>query len=93
MAIYSLIVIVVAQFLWYASLQSLDSRAVGRLTVLSPIFGVLYAFLINGERPSSIQIGTLILVIVGVLIASVGKKRVENVETEMIIKNAEDVAT
>lgn len=93
MAIYSLIVIVAAQFLWYASLQSLDSRAVGRLTVLSPVFGVLYAFLLNGERPSAIQVSTLVLVIVGVLIASVGKKQVASTEKEMMMKSAEDVAT
>jgi len=81
MAIYALIVIVSAQFLWYASLNDLDSRAVGRLTVISPVFGVVYAFLINGERPSSIQTGTLVLVITGVLIASLGKRQADRAQS------------
>lgn len=93
MAVYSLVVIVAAQFLWYASLNDLDSRAVGRLTVLSPVFGVVYAFLINGERPSSIQVTTLGLVLIGVLIASLGKQKIDVSKTEIMAKKVEDVAT
>ena len=72
MSVYALVVIVFAQFLWYASIEVLDSRTIGRLTVLSPIFGVTYAFLLNGERPSAIQMVTLAVVTLGVLIASLG---------------------
>ncbi|WP_299488382.1 DMT family transporter [Acaryochloris sp. IP29b_bin.137] len=72
MSIYALIVIVCAQFLWYGAIAHLDSRTIGRLTVLSPIFGVTYAFLLNGERPSDLQVSMLGVVLVGVLIASLG---------------------
>lgn len=93
MAVYSLIVIVFAQFLWYGSVNYLDSRVVGRLTVLSPIFGVTYAFLINGERPSPIQVTTLLVIIVGVLIASIGKPNARNTELDTIDEQTEDVAS
>lgn len=93
MAIYSLIVIVFAQFLWYASVDNLDSRTVGRLTVLSPIFGVTYAFLLNGERPSSIQVITLIIVIVGVLIASLGQRKKPQSTMEMMMEEPENAAS
>ena len=97
MSIYALIVIVAAQFLWYASLNQLDSQTIGKLTVLSPIFGVTYAFLINGEHPSPIQISTLALVIAGVSIASLGRTKPVKESTKTIknevIESAEDVAS
>lgn len=75
MAIYALVVIVAAQFLWYGAVNHLDSQTVGKLTVLSPIFGVSYAFLLRGERPSAIQGATLALIVLGVAIASFGRSR------------------
>ena len=92
MSVYALIVIVFAQFLWYASVDNLDARTVGRLTVLSPIFGVTYAFLINGERPSSIQTVTLIIVIIGVLIASLGGQKKPESKLEMMIQEPENTS-
>lgn len=93
MAIYSLIVIVFAQFLWYAAINQLDSRTIGRLTVLSPVFGVTYAFVLNGEQPSSTQLVTLLLIIVGVLIASIGGGESKNPKVEMLAKDTENVAS
>ena len=89
MAIYALIIIVLAQFLWYSSLNKLDSQTIGRLTVLSPIFGVSYAFLLNGERPSQTQIITLTIVMIGVFISSLGKKKSTTKKETMIDKNIE----
>ncbi|MEO0459055.1 MAG: DMT family transporter [Cyanobacteria bacterium P01_A01_bin.114] len=93
MSIYALIVIVVAQFLWYASLDGLDSRIVGRLTVLSPIFGVTYAFVLNGERPSGLQVVTLIVILIGVLIASLGRRRRPDSKAEMMMQEPENAAS
>ena len=83
MAIYALIIIVVAQFLWYAALNKLDSQTVGKLTILSPVFGVTYAFLLNGERPSEIQVIAFFLTTIGVFIASLGRKPSPQKETEL----------
>lgn len=93
MSVYALIVIVFAQFLWYASIDSLDASTVGRLTVLSPIFGVAYAFLLNGERPSQIQAMTLIITIVGVLISSLGRHKKSESKSEMMMQEPENAAT
>ncbi|EDX87147.1 Integral membrane protein DUF6 [Synechococcus sp. PCC 7335] len=93
MAVYALVVIVCAQFLWYASTNNLDSRTIGRLTVLSPVFGVTYAFLLNGERPSTIQTITLVVVIIGVMVASFGNKRDTTSKLEMRSQASEDVAS
>ena len=73
MAIYALILIVLAQFLWYAALSKLDSKTVGKWTVLSPVFGVTYAFILNGERPSITQVMAFVVIMTGVAIASFTK--------------------
>ena len=86
MSIYALVLIVSAQFLWYAAINQLDSRAIGRLTVLSPIFGVTYAFILNGERPSGLQVATLIVIIAGVLISSLGAQKKQESKVEMVMQ-------
>ena len=93
LSIYSLIVIVFAQLLWYASTDRLDSRTIGRLTVISPIFGITYAFLLNGERPTGIQIVTLGLILVGVLMTSLGKNKKPMPKTELMMQEPETAAS
>ena len=83
MSIYALIVIVLAQLFWYASLNKLDSQTVGKLTIMSPIFGVTYAFLINGERPSKSHFLAFVIITIGVFISSLGKKLSSKNETEI----------
>ena len=93
LSIYSLIVIVFAQLLWYASTDRLDSKTIGRLTVMSPIFGITYAFLLNGERPTGTQIVTLGLIITGVLITSLGKQTTLIPKTELMMQEPETAAS
>ena len=75
MAVYAVIIIVIAQFLWYAALDKLDSKTVGKWTVLSPVFGIIYALILNGERPSVTQFAAFVVIMAGVFIASLGKKQ------------------
>ena len=84
MAIYALIVIVLAQFFWYAALGQLDARVIGRWTSITPVFGVLYAFLLNGERPSGLQLMSFAVIMVGIAITirrpQPARSRAENLE-------------
>lgn len=87
MAIYALIIIVIAQFLWYAALGRLDSRVVGKWTALSPVFGVIFAFLLNGERPSTIQVAAFAVIMAGIWITTLGKQKPASLEDkEMAVK-------
>ncbi|NES19647.1 MAG: DMT family transporter [Symploca sp. SIO3E6] len=74
MSIYALILIVLGQFLWYAALGRLDSRVVGKWTSATPIFGVIFAFVLNGERPSMIQIVAFVVIMIGIGITTLGKQ-------------------
>lgn len=87
MAIYALILIVVAQFLWYAALGRLDSRVVGRWTSMTPVFAVTYAFFLNGERPSSIQILSFTVIMVGIWISTLSKEKPPTKEEQMMEMN------
>jgi len=83
MSIYALIIIVFAQLLWYSALGKLDSRTVGSLASLSPIFGVIYAYFLNGERPSSIQVSAFIVIMIGLLISNLGKIKPKQKERDL----------
>ena len=84
MSIYALIVIVLSQLLWYAALGQLDSRVVGKWTSLAPLFGVTYAFLLNRERPSEVQIIAFGVIMMGIWITTFGKKRLTQPEDRAI---------
>ncbi len=73
MLVYALFTIVVEQFLWYSALDKLESSVVSRWTSISPIFGVFYAYLLNGERPNQTQLIAFVVTMVGVFIAGLGK--------------------
>lgn len=73
MAVYSAIVIVAAQLLWYAAVGSVSPATVAQWTVITPIITITYAFFLNGERPSGAQLTALGLVTIGVVISQVGR--------------------
>lgn len=83
MSIYALIIIVVAQLLWYAALGKLDSRTVGSLASLSPVFGVVYAYFLNGERPSEIQLSSFLVIMIGLIISNLGKAKPKQKELDL----------
>ncbi len=83
MSIYGLIVIVFAQFLWYSALKKLDSKTVGTLSSLYPIFGICYAYLLNGESPSKVQLSSLVVILLGLMISNIGKKKPKSTESKL----------
>jgi drug/metabolite transporter (DMT)-like permease len=93
MAIYALVVIVLSQFFWYAALDRLDSQAVGKWSTVAPVFGVVYAFLLNGERPSVPQVLAFVVIMVGLLITNFSKKSVEEMEPKALMGNVETSAS
>ena len=83
MSIYAFIVIVLAQLFWYAALGKLDSKTVGSLASLSPVFGVIYAYFLNGERPSEVQISSFIVIMIGLFISNLGKVKPKQKEQDL----------
>ena len=93
MSIYALIIIVLAQFLWYAALEKLDSTTVAKWTVLSPVFGVAYALILNGERPDMNQIMAFVVIMAGVIISSYTKRSPQQMPPKSLVSGAESCAS
>ena len=93
MTIYALIIIVLAQFLWYAALEKLDSTTVAKWTVLSPVFGVSYALVLNGERPEMTQVLAFIVIMTGVIISSYSKRSPQQRLPKSVAGGAESCAS
>ena len=83
MFFYGLIVVVLSQLMWYSALRRLSSKTVGSLTSLSPILSIIYAYILNGESPSQIQLTAVVVIMVGLLVASLGKKKPKQPESEL----------
>ncbi|MEM8719798.1 MAG: DMT family transporter [Cyanobacteria bacterium P01_G01_bin.39] len=75
MSVYGLVVVALAQLLWYSALNRLNSKTVGAITSLSPIFGIIFAYLLNGESPSRVQFSALIVILLGLFISNIGQKK------------------
>ncbi len=74
MLVYALVVIVAAQLLWYRAIDRLTPASVARWTLMTPALAVAFAFFINGERPSWLQLAALALITAGILVGSLGKR-------------------
>jgi drug/metabolite transporter (DMT)-like permease len=74
MVVYALVVIVAAQLLWYRAIGELTPASVARWTVLTPAFAVGFAYLVNGEQPSTVQLVALGFITVGIVVSSLGKR-------------------
>ena len=83
MSVYGLVVVVLAQLMWYSALRRLDSKTVGSLTSLSPIFSIFYAYVLNGESPSQVQIAALLVILIGLFVSNLGKKKSRQNENEL----------
>ncbi len=73
MLVYALLVIVTGQFSWYKGIAQLSPASVARWTVMTPALTVAYAFLINGEHPSNVQMIALGFVTLGIVVSNIGK--------------------
>jgi drug/metabolite transporter (DMT)-like permease len=74
MLVYALVVIVAAQLLWYRGIAKLTPASVARWTVMTPALAVAFAYFINGERPSWVQLTALAVITVGIVVSSLGKR-------------------
>ena len=73
MLVYAPVVIVSAQFAWFRAIAALEPASIARWTVFTPALAVGYAYLLNGERPSGVQVAALGFITVGIIVSNVSK--------------------
>ncbi|MGC6483437.1 MAG: DMT family transporter [Synechococcus sp.] len=89
MGIYALVVIVIAQFLWFDASRRLGAISIGRWATPAPAIGVLAAALLNQEWPNSSQISGLLVIMIGVLITAFAPSKANDSSREQ--RNAMDL--
>ena len=77
MLLYAALLIVVSQYLWYQSSRSLSTISMGRWAAPGPLIGLLAAFLIIGDRPTTAQLLGAAVIILGVTITTFKPTRPE----------------
>ncbi len=73
MMVYALVIVVIGQAAWYRGITQLTPASVARWTVMTPALAVAYAYLINGEHPSNMQLLALAFILLGIVISNIGK--------------------
>jgi len=72
MTIYAVVIVLGSQFTWYSAISRLEPAQVTKWTVMTPAFGVLFAYLINNEIPSLVDLTALGLITIGIVISNIG---------------------
>jgi len=72
MIVYALIIIVASQFAWFRAIEALPPASIAKWTVFTPILAVSYAYFLNGERPSVVQISALAFITLGLVVSNIG---------------------
>ncbi|MEN1679573.1 MAG: DMT family transporter [Planctomycetota bacterium] len=70
MVVYAAVVIVAGQFSWYHAITRLPSEVVCAMWTLTPVFGLIFAFLLLGERPTPVQWVSVVLILAGLAVAN-----------------------
>lgn len=92
MLIYGGIIVAMGQYGWAVGLKRSDGQDIVLATSFSPIAGVLFAFLLLGERPTMPVVAGVSLILAGIAVAQAGNRwqakrvrRAEPVETSAIV--------
>ncbi|MCI4667994.1 MAG: DMT family transporter [Bacteroidia bacterium] len=71
MAIYSLVVIVLGQYLWFNSGKKVRPERITHLTLISPFVSLLFAYILLGEKPTLFEGIGIGIILIGVIITKI----------------------
>ena len=78
MLLYGIVIVVGGQLAWFKGLKSTYAADVSLATSISPIAGILAAFLILGEVPTVAQYIGGSVIIIGIIFSQIGTARQQN---------------
>lgn len=70
MTLYALLVVVIGQYAWLRALGTLPELTLAKASVLTPVFGLFFAFVLLGEAPDRAQWLAAVLILGGMLLGS-----------------------
>ncbi|MGK7942771.1 MAG: DMT family transporter [Crocosphaera sp.] len=91
MFIYAAIIVVAGQLCWFMGLKSTKAADISLANSFSPIFGVLFAYLLLKEIPTVAQYIGGIIVIVGIMVNQIGVNRLNREKLASFSLKEEDI--
>ncbi|MDJ0659427.1 MAG: DMT family transporter [Crocosphaera sp.] len=88
MIVYGTIIVVMGQLCWFAGLQRTNVSEISLANSFNPIAGVLAAFLILGETPTTAQYMGGLVIIVGIIFNQIGIIQQNKVSPETNISSS-----
>ena len=92
MAVYGAIIVVGGQVLWFTGLPNSKASEVSLATSFSPVFGILFAFALLGERPGLPEWVGGGVILFGIAVAELGHWRQRKRASELQDDTAEAAA-
>lgn len=80
MLIYSAVIVVGGQFFWFNGLKRSTASEVSLATAFNPIAGILAAYLLLGEIPTSAQYVGGSVILVGIVLNQIGVQRLKQTQ-------------
>ncbi|MGD1848973.1 MAG: DMT family transporter [Salibacteraceae bacterium] len=83
MAIYSVVIIILGQFMWYRGIKSASSDVVSNLTMITPFLTLAFAFLLLGETPDLYESIAIAVILTGMIVAKIKVKGKDETVTQV----------
>ena len=90
MLIYGVVIVVGGQLAWFKGLKSTDAADVSLASSISPIAGILAAFLILGEVPTVAQYIGGSVIIIGIIFSQIGTARQKDAAKNKAIEQIDE---
>lgn len=91
MFIYAAIIVVAGQLFWFVGLKSTKAADVSLVNSFTPIFGVLFAYLLLQEIPTFSQYLGGIIIILGIMLNQIGVNRLNREKLASFNLKEEDI--
>lgn len=85
--VFTLVVIVGAQYLWYKSVEIIPANSASTIGMSSPLFGVLFAMGILGEKLTYYHIFGGILIVIGLIASTLHQQRHAHHDVHLKVKH------
>lgn len=90
MLIYGAVIVVGGQLAWFQGLKTTSAADVSLASSISPLAGIVAAFLILGEVPTIAHYIGGTVIIIGIVLNQIGKARQENFEMNQAVKEMDE---
>lgn len=83
MLFYSGLIVVLANLIYYRELPNSTPPYLAKLSLASPAFSIVFAFVLLGEVPDAVQVAAGLIILVGLAVATLGARKTQKMREEV----------